>query len=189
MAPRLSPTHSENVASPDQYRFAAVLSPYRSLPPLGFALLMGAIGGVSFLAGLHFYRLGAWPVTGYFGLDVALLYLAFKVNYRAGRARELLLLSEDRLEVVRITPSGKRTSWTFNPYWARIRLEGDDKEDRTKLTLSSHGRELIIGGFLSNEERGDLAGALGRALAEAKLSPMSSRPSEAEGREPSGDPA
>jgi uncharacterized membrane protein len=168
MSPIFSATHSESVPSLDQYRFAAVLSPYRSLSPVGFTLLMAAVGGVSFLVGLYFYRLGAWPVTGFFGLEVALLYAGFKLSYRSGRARELVLLTENRLEIIRITPSGKRTSWVFNPYWARIRLEGDDEEDRTTLTLSSHGRELIIGGFLSNAERCDLASALRRALAEAK---------------------
>ena len=168
MTPKLGTAHSENVAGADKYRFAAVLSPYRSLPPIGFAILMTAVGVVSFFAGLHFYRLGAWPVTGFFGLDVALLYVAFKLNYRSGRARELVLLSEDRLEIVRITQSGKRTSWTFNPYWARVRLEGDAVEDRTQLTLLSHGCELAIGEFLSNEERGDLAGALGKALSEGR---------------------
>jgi uncharacterized membrane protein len=168
MTPGFSTAHSENGIGVDKYRFAAVLSPYRSLPPIGFAILMAAVGIISFFAGLHFYRLGAWPVTGFFGLDVALLYVAFKLNYRSGRARELVLLSVDRLEIVRITPSGRRTSWTFNPYWARIRLEGDAVEDRTRLTLFSHGRELVIGEFLSNEERGDLAGALGTALSKMR---------------------
>ena len=167
MTPNLGLGHSENIV-PGKYRFAAVLSPYRSLSPFGFAILMSAVGVVSFFAGLHFYRLGAWPVTGFFGLDVALLYLGFKLNYRAGRARELVLLTADRLEVVRITPSGRRTSWTFNPYWARVLLEGDAVEDRTRLTLASHGRELAIGEFLSNEERGDLARSLGKALSEAR---------------------
>lgn len=164
--------HSENVPKPDKYRFAAVLSPYRSLPPLGFAILMAAVGGVSFFAGLHFYRLGAWPVTGFFGLDVALLYVAFKLNYRSARARELVLLDAERLEIVRITPSGRRSSWSFNPYWARLRLDGDAVEDRTRLTLTSHGRELAIGEFLSNEERGDLASALGKALSEVRAVPQ-----------------
>ena len=32
---------------------------------------------------MPFLLLGAWPVFGFFGLDVLLLYLAFRANYRA----------------------------------------------------------------------------------------------------------
>ena len=43
---------------------------------------MVAIGAVSFVAGVVFLLMGAWPVFGFFGLDVLLLYWAFRLNYR-----------------------------------------------------------------------------------------------------------
>ena len=50
--------------------FSATLTPHRSLGRTGFVILMLAVGGVSFVAGLVFLIAGAWPVFGFFGLDV-----------------------------------------------------------------------------------------------------------------------
>ena len=100
-------------AEPDTFR--AVLTPYRSLGPTGFLILMGALGGISFVAGLVFYLAGAWPVMGFFGLDVALVYLAFKLNYRSGRLYETLDLTRDRLTWTRVHPSGRREAVPLQP--------------------------------------------------------------------------
>ena len=67
--------------------FRALLTPHRSLSPKGFALLMAVLFCVSLASGLFFLSLGAWPVVGFFGLDVLLLYGAFRLNYRAARFR------------------------------------------------------------------------------------------------------
>src|SRR4029078_9097194 len=76
-------------------QFRALLTPHRSLSPTGFMILMGAVCLVSFGTGLLFYLLGAWPVIGFMGLDVLLIYVAFRLNYREGRLYELVDLKED----------------------------------------------------------------------------------------------
>jgi uncharacterized membrane protein len=73
--------------------FHAVLTPYRSLRPAGFLVLMVALGAVSFVAGILFLVAGAWPVLGFFGLDVLLVYVAFRLNYRSGRLYETVNLT------------------------------------------------------------------------------------------------
>ena len=70
--------------------FDAVLYPHRSLSPAGFWLIMGAISLVSFTAGIAFLLKGAWPILGFFGLDVLLMYVAFKASYRSGRLHETI---------------------------------------------------------------------------------------------------
>ena len=104
-------------------QFAAILRPNRSLSPAGFALFMAAIGAVSFVAGAWFWLLGAWPVFGFFGLDVLLVYVAFRLNYRDGLAYETVTIADHRLEVVRVQPSGRRRQWSFNPVWVRLDLD------------------------------------------------------------------
>ena len=47
--------------------FEARLTPYRSLPPAAFTILMSAVIGVAFLAGTVSVAFGAWPVTGFCG--------------------------------------------------------------------------------------------------------------------------
>jgi uncharacterized membrane protein len=150
--------------------FDAVLTPHRSLSPGGFWLLMALVSGVSFVSGMYFVLKGAWPVTGYFGLDVLLIYLAFKASYRSARLHETVRLTEDALVVERVSPSGRRASWTFQPYWLRVEMD-DPPEHASQLTLTSHGRSLVIGAFLSPAERSELAAALRNALERSRQAP------------------
>ncbi len=143
--------------------YETVLRPHRSLPPRGFFLLMLAIAGVSFGAGIAFVAMGAWPVTGFFGLDVLLLYGAFRLSYRSGRMRETLRLEGDDLTVERVSVRGEIRTWRFQAFWLRLLLVEQGPE-RNRLLLRSHGRELAIGGFLTADERRSLAAELDGAL-------------------------
>lgn len=147
--------------------FSAILTPHRSLSPRGFLLLMLIISAVSFTTGMIFYFAGAWPVLGFFGLDVLLIYIAFKLNYRAGRAYETVSITGNELTVTKVLPSGRSRSWTFNPYWARVEVFSRPGR-ASRLLLTSHGRALVIGSFLSEDERLEFADALRNALAENK---------------------
>jgi uncharacterized membrane protein len=159
---------SENGPSTQEQRaFRAILHPHRSLGPRGFLVLMVAIGSVSFVTGMVFLAMGAWPVFGFFGLDVALVYIAFKLNYRSGRLYETVELTPAALTVTRVHPSGKRECFDFNPYWVRVFVT-EGPQGRTDLRLTSHGREFSFGRFLTDDERRDFSDALSGALIEAR---------------------
>lgn len=145
-----------------------ILHPHRSLSPHGFLILMSILGGVSFIAGVIFCLIGAWPVMGFFGLDVALIYWAFKANYRSGRAYELIDLTPEVLTLTRVSPAGKSEKVEINPYWARVSLATDHPDGRTSLRIIAQGRELEFGKFLNEDERRDLADALREALIRAR---------------------
>ena len=147
--------------------FRAVLTPHRSLGPKGFLGLMLTFGALSFVTGIVFLAMGAWPVLGFFGLDVLLIYLAFKLNYRSGRLFELVDVTREQLTVTRVHPSGRRESFDFNPFWARVLLS-EWPDGRTELRLAAHGRELLFGQFLTDDERRDFASALKGALIDAR---------------------
>jgi uncharacterized membrane protein len=147
--------------------FRAVLTPHRSLGPAGFLVLMIALSAMSFVTGIIFYFAGAGPVLGFFGLDVALVYLAFRLNYRSGRLYETLELTPFRLVWTRVHPSGRQEQFDCNPYWARVSLR-QWPDGRTDLRILSEGREQLFGRFLTDDERRDLARALTGALVEAR---------------------
>ena len=151
----------------DPSRFSAVLTPHRSLGPKGFMVLMGAVCLVSFGTGLFFYLLGAWPVIGFMGLDVALIYAAFRLNFRALRLYETVDLTEDALTVTRVAPSGQSQSWSFNPYWVRLSVKPRIGRS-SELSIASHGKRLVFASFLTDEEREDFASALSSALSDGK---------------------
>lgn len=150
-------------AGADLAAFSAVLRPHRSLGPRGFAVLMAAVSIVSFICGAVFWAMGAWPVFGFFGLDVAIIYAGFRLNYRAGRMSERIELNSSRLQLTRVHPSGKAEEFAFNPYWVRVRL-AQLTDGRTDLRLASHGRELAFGRFLTDDERREFAATLEEQL-------------------------
>ena len=111
----------------DPALFAARLTPHRSLSRAGFLLLMAVLGGVSFAAGMVFLVLGAWPVFGFFGLDVLLVYWAFRANYRDARAYEDVMVTTSELRVRKVSPRGQVSEWLFNPVWAKLDYEIDEE--------------------------------------------------------------
>lgn len=161
------PMRSPATPSDDPVLFDALLMPHRSLPPLGFALLMTGISLVSFGAGLTFYLIGAWPIVGFLGLDVLLVYVAFRVSFRRMRAFETLRLTEQILVFERVSPAGVRRRWTFQPYWLRVEFD-NPPEHGSQLRLRSHGRAVTVGAFLALPERQNLAAALRAALDKLK---------------------
>jgi uncharacterized membrane protein len=154
---------AEDTLSTPAEHFRAILLPHRSLGRKGFIILMTAFSAVCLVTGLVFYLLGAWPVIGFMGLDVLLIYGAFRLNYRAARLHELVELSARELKLTRVYPSGRSQSWSFNPYWVRLELE-EFETQADRLSLRSHGRVLTFGNFLSDEEKRGFADALDPAL-------------------------
>jgi uncharacterized membrane protein len=155
------------IMSDEAAPFRAVLAPNRSLAPTGFVVLMLAIGLVSFVMGVTFMLIGAWPVFGFFGLDVGLVYLAFRLNYRSGRRSETIEIDGPCLTLTRVDPKGRSESFELNPYWVSVRLS-HARNGRTRLALASHGRELAFGAFLTDDERVEFAALLRAALHAAR---------------------
>jgi len=151
--------------------YSAVLTPHRSLNRVGFWILIGAYGAVSFIAGIAFLLMGAWPVFGFFGLDVLLVYWAFRLNYRSARAYEEVMVTASELRVRKVSPRGKVAEWSLNPLWVRLDRDSHEEFGIERLFLVSRGRKLPIGGCLSPPEKESFAAALGAAIGEAKRGP------------------
>ena len=143
--------------------FEAMLMPHRSLPPIGFVLVMGILITVSMAIGIGFTLIGAWPVIGFLGIDVLLVYLAFRISYGAARQCELVRLSAGSLEILLRNKSGMERRVALKPYWVRVDIERVNAK-RTRLVIRSHGDVLELGGFLGLEEKQTFAAALEDAL-------------------------
>ena len=158
---------SETTAA-DAPFFKAMLTPHRSLGRNGFMILMAVLVGVWIATGAVFLSMGAWPVFGFFGLDVLLIYVAFRMNYRAARAREEVSVSRTRLDIRKVAPSGRAEEHRFNPFWTRFRIDRHDEIGITGMAVEGQGRLVAIGGFLNPDDRETFADAFGHALATAK---------------------
>jgi uncharacterized membrane protein len=141
--------------------FSTSLQPHRSLSPEGFRWLIGAAVAANLVIGVPMVVVGAWPVFGFMGLDILLLWLLFKRSYLDARRSENLVLTDRELIVERLSPDGEREEHRLDAYW--MRLEIDD--DAERLAAVSRGSRLVLGRFLSPGERRELADELRAAHA------------------------
>src|SRR5262245_34388391 len=134
--------HGAESIGPEPELFSAVVTPHRSLGRVGFLVLMAAVGCISFAAGIVFLILGAWPVFGFFGLDVALIYWAFRANYRAAAAYEEVTVTASELRVRKVSHRGTVSEWTLNPLWVKLDRETHEEFGIERLFLVSRGHRL-----------------------------------------------
>jgi uncharacterized membrane protein len=156
---------------PEPELFSALLTPHRSLNRTGFLVLMAFLSVVSFGAGTAFWMMGAWPVFGFFGLDVLLVYWAFKVNFRRGKATEEISVTPSELRVRRVSHRGHVVEWVLNPLWVRLDQKTHAEFGIEKLYLVSRGRRVSVASFLGPDEKASFAKALLAALQAAKRGP------------------
>lgn len=157
---------TQETATPG-WRFDAVLHPHRSLSPLGFRWLMGIVIALNLLVGGWFLAHGAWPIFGFMGLDILILWLCFRRSYADARMHETVQLGPRELVVRKVDRVGRAREWRLEPSWLQVVMD-DPPQHESLLKLRSHGRELVLGAFLTPEERLDFAQALRRALGDWK---------------------
>lgn len=126
--------------------------PYRSLSRNGFIILMTIISIICISGGLIFWFLGAWPVFGFLGLDIVLIYFAFKINYRSGQMYERLILISKKFKILRSFPSGKKQVWELNPYWAKAEIVKINS-NQNQLIIQSENKVVSIGSFLNSYDK------------------------------------
>lgn len=143
--------------------FSTTLRPHRSASRRTINWLLGILTAAFAITGLGFSLIGAWPVMGFFGLDVALLVGAFYLNNRSGRACEVIDLTAEEFRIRRIDPWGRERAWSFQPQWLNIDMN-KAPQGYDQLEVRSHGQALVIGKFLGPDERQTVCDNLRQAL-------------------------
>ena len=151
--------------------FSALLTPHRSLNRTGFLVLMAVLSLISFAAGVVFLLMGAWPVFGFFGLDVLAIYWAFRVNFRDATATEEIRVTPSELRIRRVNHRGDVVEWVLNPLWVQLDQKTHAEFGIEKLYLVSKGRSISIARFLGADEKASFAKALTAALQAARRGP------------------
>ena len=143
--------------------FRRVLRPHRSAGGIVLFRVLLLLAMALTALSMTFIALGAWPVSGFLGLELVLLAGAFWLSERRLRTHETIDLTESVLIVERIDGRGRRQRWTFQPHWLRLRTL--DRDGRSVgLELRSHGHSLVVGAFLTPDEIAELGRTLGDAL-------------------------
>ena len=135
--------------------------PHRSLSPKGFAIVIGVLAGLLFAIGLGFFLAGAWPVIGFLGLELLVVWGAFTLNYRAAKVRETIETTTETLTVEHKDQDGNAAISKYPVGWLRVQLSPPDAPEpaaryHQRVILSSHGVETEIGAFLHPIEKAKL---------------------------------
>jgi uncharacterized membrane protein len=162
-----SPNPAMSTAA-DALVFRAKLSPHRSLGPKGHFILFSTIILFTTLISIPFYLLGALPVVGFLGLDVVLLWIAFRVSNNRAKAYEEIVLTHIELMFRRMSWRGRLSEWRFNPLWVKLSSEEHQEFGMQRIMLAEGKRSVELGAFLGPEEKADFATAMKQALAKAR---------------------
>jgi uncharacterized membrane protein len=151
--------------------FDKTLVPHRSLNARGVNIVIACIGVVGFCASLPFFILGAWPVAGFFGLDVFLLYIAFRANMRSARAYERIVMTYFNIIFKKVSAKGREQLWHFTPIWTGVKIDTHEEFGVQQVVLVQKNKEIEVASFLGAEEKAEFATSFKSALLEARRGP------------------
>ena len=149
--------------------FAAKLTPHRSLGRKGFRVVIMLAAVLATIPGIIFFSMGAWPIVGFLGLDMALIWWAMSASRRDGKRYEEVTLWPDQLEIKQVDGVGKETLSRFNPYLVKLVVDRDFNERTVGLHLRTRDRDVVLGQFLNQDEKSSFAKAFGTALKRARV--------------------
>jgi uncharacterized membrane protein len=168
----LASNDRSTVSHPAEERlFDVRIVPHRSLSRRNFKILMAGFCVVATASSLPFVALGAWPVAGFMGLDVLLIYCAFRASFRAARAYEDVRVTPLELLLAKVSAVGARQEWRFHPAWVRLDRVEHFEFGLQHLSLRSRGHAVEVAAFLGPDAKADFAAGLTHALNEAKRGP------------------
>ena len=144
------------------------LWPHRSLSQRGFTILLLCLGSLAIAIGLGFFLIGAWPVIGFMGLELGVLYAAFRLNYRDGKASEQVMIHATGLDLIRISSKGKQENACFDSHWLSAELL-PQKGKRSTLAIRHHHHHHEIGAFLPPAEKQAVKDLINDRLSAARL--------------------
>jgi uncharacterized membrane protein len=149
--------------------FAAKLTPHRSLGRKGFRIVILLAAALATIPGIIFFSMGAWPIIGFLGLDIALFWWAMSASQRDRKRYEEVTLWPDQLEIKQVDGVGKETLSRFNPYFVKLVVDRDFNERTVALHLRTRDRDIVLGEFLNQDEKSSFAKAFGTALKRSRV--------------------
>ncbi len=163
----MSPFDTIDPSEHDGIQYSRVLRPHRSSSNRALKIITAFILFLFGPTSLMFLLAGAWPVFGIMGLEIAGLIFALWFNHKLGNAFEAITISPREFRISKVDHWGKRTHWSFQPQWMKVRFDQPSKQ----LIAGVRGKHVIIGKFLTEEEREALADTLWAEVQRVQLPP------------------
>ena len=134
--------------------------PNNSLSPKGFFLLMAFITIPCLTIGIMFMVMGAWPVLGFMGLEVFLIYIFFKILFHKNNFYEHIILDTKHFNIFYNNKNKTIDTIVLEPTWLQVKLNKTEKS----LFVLTHGKIIELGKCLAFKEKVSLAKTIDDAL-------------------------
>lgn len=155
-------------AALEQPLYATTIRPAQSLTRTGFWLVMLLCCLPALASSISFWRMGLWPIAGFFGLDILVLFAALKISQLRSHSLEEVTIWPFEILVRRTPHRGKSQEWRLNPLWTRISCVEDDEYGVQVLSLVSRRQRVVVARDAAPAQRAGVATDLTHALARAK---------------------
>jgi len=151
------------VSQTEKILFKAEITPHRSLSLRGTRRVIGFVCTVSLCTTTLFWHLGAWPIAGFNGAEILLAVILLYMHRSSGRQREVLMLCESCLRIVRTDARGEASERVLPNGWLNVVLA--ERPGRVPgLFILDRGQLVEVAATLGEVEKRDLAEALKEAL-------------------------
>jgi uncharacterized membrane protein len=134
-----------------------------SLSAGGRRLVLGSLAAIILAISLGFAFSGAWLVFPFAGLEVLVVFLAFRYMERHAADYERLSLDGERIVVER-GQRGRTRRVELNRHWARVDYQAPGSKEGGRLILRAHGADVEFGTYLTDAQKADVARRLKEQL-------------------------
>ena len=132
-------------------KFEILLKPNSSLTGTTRILFLGSIFFICSVIGIGFFLAGGIMILPFAGLEIILVYLAFRLSFNWSNQKQIIILSKDHVEV-RVDGLKEFFTWKEFRSFATFNVIKDGTADET-FSFRSKGKEIYIGDFLNKEDK------------------------------------
>lgn len=132
-------------------KFEILLKPNSSLTGSTRILFLGSIFLICSIIGVGFFLAGGIMILPFAGLEIILVYLAFRISFNWSSQKQIIILSKEHVEV-RVDGLKQFFTWKEFRSFATFNISKDySMED--KISFRSKGKEICVGSFLNQEDK------------------------------------
>ena len=132
-------------------KFEILLKPNSSLTGAARVLFLGSIFFICSVIGIGFFLAGGTMILPFAGLEIILVYLAFRLSFNWSNQKQTIILSKEHVEV-RVDGLKEFFTWKEFRSFATFNVTKKNPEDHD-LSFRSKGKEIVIGSFLNGEDK------------------------------------
>ena len=144
--------------------FQIILSPNRSLTGKYRWIFIGSIATICLSIATIFFILGATLILPFAGLEVAILSIAFYLNFKWSSQKEVIYINPQE---VRIEKGNNKLEFSWKEFrtFTSFVVSKEDK-DNIQLGFRSKGQTIHVGSFLNFDEKKELKEEVSKIISE-----------------------